>query len=249
MAEFVSGEGIYMATIKDLLSREAIRNTDRLMFLSDGVFAIALTILVLDIKLPASFDAFHFLPSQLLKALEGLQSNIFAYIISFIVIGLSWRAHNLIFRYVKRYDTNIFWLNLLLLLSVAFIPFPTAVLALGINIVSVVFYASCLTIAEGLEAALWIYAIRVRKNRLIDEDLNPHLIMYHSILFLVAPLVFLLSIGLAFIAPGVALLSWILLAVAEEGIGSIFRRRWARQEGKVTSGTPDERKSLDDGQK
>ena len=241
-----------MATIKDLLSREAIRNVDRLMFLSDGVYAIALTILVLDIKLPASFDTFRSLPSQLLndqllKALEGLQSNIYAYIISFIVIGLSWRAHNLIFHYVKRYDTNIFWLNLLLLLSVAFIPFPTSVLALGINEVSVVFYASCLTIAEGLEAALWIYATRVRKNRLIDEDLNPHLIMYHTILFLVAPIVFLLSIGLAFIAPTVALLSWILLAVAEEVVGSIFRRRWARQEGKVTSGISGERNSPEDG--
>ena len=241
-----------MATIKDLLSREAIRNVDRLMFLSDGVYAIALTILVLDIKLPASFDTFRSLPSQLLndqllKALEGLQSNIYAYIISFIVIGLSWRAHNLIFHYVKRYDTNIFWLNLLLLLSVAFIPFPTSVLALGINEVSVVFYASCLTIAEGLEAALWIYATRVRKNRLIDEDLNPHLIMYHTILFLVAPIVFLLSIGLAFIAPTVALLSWILLAVAEEVVGGIFRRRWARREGKVTSGISGELNFPEDG--
>ena len=171
-----------MAAFKDALSREAIRNADRLVLLSDGVYAIALTILVLDIKLPASFDTFLSLPSQLLnyqllKALEGLQSNIYAYIISFIVIGLSWRAHNLIFHYVKRYDTTVFWLNLLLLLSVAFIPFPTSVLALGINEVSVVFYASCLTIAEGLEAALWIYATRVRKNRLIDEDLNPQLIM------------------------------------------------------------------------
>jgi uncharacterized membrane protein len=223
-----------MASMKDLLSREAIRNSDRLVFLSDGVYAIALTILVLDIKLPASFDAFHFLPSQLLKALEGLQSNILAYIISFLVIGLSWRAHNLIFHYVKRYDTNIFWLNLLLLLSVAFIPFPTSVLALGINVVSVVFYASCLTIAEGLEAVIWMYATQIRKDRLIDEDLNPQLIRYHTILFLVAPVVFLLSIGLAFIAPGVAILSWILLAVAEEVIGSIFRRRWARQQGKVS---------------
>ena len=132
MAVFVLGEGIYMTPMKDLLSREAIRNVDRLVLLSDGVYAIALTILVLDIKLPASFDVFHFSTSMLLNALKGLQSNIFAYIISFIVIGLSWRAHNLIFFYVKRYDTNIFWLNL------------------GINVVSVVFYASCLTIAEGL---------------------------------------------------------------------------------------------------
>ena len=129
----------------------------------------------------------------------------------------------------------------------AFIPFPTSVLALGINVVSVVFYASCLTIAQGLEAALWMYATRIRKNRLIDEDLNPHLITYHTILFLVAPVVFLLSIDLAFIAHGVALLHCILLAVAEEVVGSIFRRRWVGQEGKATSGTAGERNSTDDG--
>lgn len=218
-----------MATFKDVLSREGIRNADRLVFVSDGVYAIALTILVLDIKLPASFDAFHITPSLLLKALAGLESNIFAYIISFIVIGLSWRSHTLIFHYVKRYDTNVFWLNLLLLLSVAFVPFPTSVVALGINVVSVVFYAICLTIVQGSEAILWLYATGVRKNRLVDEDLNPQLMLYHTISFLVAPAVFLLSIGLAFIAPGVALLSWILLAFIQEVISSIFRRRWARQ--------------------
>jgi uncharacterized membrane protein len=82
-----------MATMNDLLSREAFRNADRLVLLSDGVYAIALTLLILDIRLPASFDAIHFSPDQLLKALAGLRTNIFAYIISFIVIGLSWRAH------------------------------------------------------------------------------------------------------------------------------------------------------------
>ena len=246
MTDFVPGKEIYMADTEDELSREAIYNTDRLVFLSDGVYAIALTILVLDIRLPASFDVFSS-SSQLLKALMDLEPNIFAYIISFIVIGLSWRAHNLIFRYVKRYDTNIFWFNLLLLLSVAFIPFPTSVLARGINVVSVVFYASCLMIAEGLEAALWWYATRVRKDRLIDEDINPRLILYHTTLFLAAPIVFLISIGLALFAPRVALLSWILLAVVEGVIGRILRRRWARQQGKVTTATPGEHTSPDDG--
>jgi uncharacterized membrane protein len=220
-----------MATIKDVLSQESIKNTGRLVFLSDGVYAIALTILVLDIKLSPTIVLS---PEPLLHALEMLESSIFAYIISFIVIGLSWRAHNQIFHYVKRYDTNVFWLNLLLLLSVAFIPFPTSVLALGINVVSVVFYASCLTIAQGLEAALWIYVTRVSKSKLIDEDLNPHLVRYHTTLFLVAPVVFLLSIGLAFFAPVVAVLSWVLLAVVQEVTGSIIRRRWNRLESKMT---------------
>jgi uncharacterized membrane protein len=140
----------------------------------------------------------------------------------------------------------VFWLNLLLLLSVAFIPFPTSVLAVGINEVSVVFYASCLTIAQGLEAALWIYSTRAGNYRLIEEDVHPQLVRYHTILFLSVPGVFLLSIGLAFFAPYVAVLSWVLLALVEEVIGSILRRRWARQEGKVTSGTPDERNSPGD---
>lgn len=217
-----------MATIKDLLSHEALRNADRLVFLSDGVYAIALTILVLDIKLPISLNLSQ---EALLKALENLESNILAYIISFIVIGLSWRSHNLIFRYVKRYDTTVFWLNLLLLLSVAFIPFPTSVLALGINVVSVVFYASCLAIAQGLEAALWMYATRTRKYQLIEEDINPLLVRYHTILFLTAAVIFLVSIGLAFIAPVVAVVSWVLLALVQEVIGGVIRRRWARQEG------------------
>ena len=55
-----------MAVFEDQLSREAIRNADRLVFLSDGVYAIALTILVLDIKLPATFNVFHFSQIQLL---------------------------------------------------------------------------------------------------------------------------------------------------------------------------------------
>ena len=223
-----------MATIKELLSRETIKNADRLVFLSDGVYAIALTILVLDIKLPASFNVFNSSTNQLLKALEGLESNIFAYIISFIVIGISWRSHNLTFHYVKRYNTTVFWLNLLLLLSVAFVPFPTSVVALGINVVSVVLYASSLAIVQGLEAVLWIYAMGVRKYRLVEEDLDSRLIRYHTIMFLVAPCVFLLSIGLAFIAPVVAVLFWILLGVVQEVTGSIVRRRWARREGEAT---------------
>jgi uncharacterized membrane protein len=221
-----------MATMKELLSRESIRNADRLVFLSDGVYAIALTILVLDIKLPASFNVYQFSLSQLLKALEGLQPNIFAYIVSFIVIGLSWRSHNLTFHYVKRYNTTIFWLNLLYLLFVAFIPFPTSVLAVGINVVSVVFYASCLAIAQGLEAALWIYATRVHTYRLIEEDINPQLVTYHTILFLAAPIVFLLSIGLAFISPIVAVYSWVLLVLVSEVVGGILRRRWDSSVGK-----------------
>src|SRR5436305_14442486 len=81
---FCAWEEIYMAGIKDELSREAIYNTDRLVFLSDGVYAIALTILVMDIRLPASFDVFSS-SSQLLKALMDLVPNIFAYIISHMV--------------------------------------------------------------------------------------------------------------------------------------------------------------------
>ena len=70
-----------MATVKDLLSREAIRNVDRLMFLSDGVYAIALTILVLDIKLPASFGTFHISPSMLLNALILLCKTLLVFLL------------------------------------------------------------------------------------------------------------------------------------------------------------------------
>lgn len=92
-----------------------------LIFFSDAVFAIAITLLVLDIQLPAN--------AVFPGALSQIGSQIFAYVLSFFIIGSYWLAHHRLYQHIIRYDNRLLWLNLLLLLFVAFIPFPTRVAA------------------------------------------------------------------------------------------------------------------------
>src|SRR5437660_9370808 len=97
---------------------------DRLMFFSDGVFAIAITLLVLQITVPIPGLSEH----QLGDALRHLGPKYFGFVLSFLVIGRYWMAHHRVFEYIKRFDMPLVWLNLAFLLLIAFLPFPTAVL-------------------------------------------------------------------------------------------------------------------------
>ena len=93
---------------------------DRLIFFSDGVFAIAITLLMLNIQFPANVTKGDF-P----QALFNLESQIGAYVLSFFVIGSYWLSHHRLYQHVTGFDNRLLRLNLLLLLFVAFIPFPT----------------------------------------------------------------------------------------------------------------------------
>ncbi|MBV8117208.1 MAG: DUF1211 domain-containing protein, partial [Candidatus Eremiobacteraeota bacterium] len=101
-------------------------NKERFEAFSDGVFAFAITLLILGIVLPP----FKALPSeaQLRAALVGLWPNGLAYALSFAVIGIMWQNHHALFRLVARVDRMTVFLNLLLLAGTAFIPFATSVL-------------------------------------------------------------------------------------------------------------------------
>jgi uncharacterized membrane protein len=95
----------------------------RLEMFSDGVFAIVITILILNIHLPDETSTKH-----LGQALEDLAPNILAYVISFILIGLYWIAHHTSFHHIHKVNGVFLWLNMLLLLLVSFMPFPASLL-------------------------------------------------------------------------------------------------------------------------
>jgi uncharacterized membrane protein len=97
--------------------------TGRVEAFSDGVFAIAITLLVLDIKIEPEQYA------HLLRALLDEWSSYFAYVTSFFTVGSVWIAHHALFTRLKYIDAVLLRLNLLLLLVAAFLPFPTAVLS------------------------------------------------------------------------------------------------------------------------
>jgi uncharacterized membrane protein len=100
--------------------------TSRVEAFSDGVMAIAITLLVLDLKVPPAADAAD---GRLLQALLGRWPSYVAYLAAFLTIGIIWLNHHSFIAKIARFDARLHWLNLVLLLGVATLPFPTALVA------------------------------------------------------------------------------------------------------------------------
>ncbi len=110
----------FFSIIPRIINR--IMEKSRLEAFSDGVFAIVITLLILDIRFPE-------VPySQFATALVSVLPRILAYVMSFIIIGLYWVVHHNSMHAMKKTDRGFLWLNILLLLCVSFIPFPTSLL-------------------------------------------------------------------------------------------------------------------------
>lgn len=146
---------------------------ERLLFFSDAVFAIAITLLAIDINAPdlpagAARD-------ELPRRVFDLAPAIAAYVISFLVIGRYWIAHHRLFHYIVRYDGRLLWLNLLFLLAIGFLPFPPDLLSrYGDTPFAAACYAAFLAVVGLLLAALWAYA--AAGHRLVDRHLDRDLI-------------------------------------------------------------------------
>jgi TMEM175 potassium channel family protein len=180
---------------------------ERLMFFSDAVFAIAITVLVLDIHLPTGGNLAN--DGQLLSMLVGLWHKYLAYIISFWVIGLYWINHHRKFLHIKRFDHTLLSLNLLLLMVIAFIPFPTSVISENANLTATIFYALIMAVAGLVLALLWFYA--AYRHNLIDAQFNKQRRWREAAGSLVIAAIFLLSIGVVFISPGLVRVFWLLI--------------------------------------
>ncbi len=189
---------------------------DRVLFFSDAVMAIAITLLVVDLRVPDIVEsAAHQLGNSLHK--------IIGFAISFLVIGLFWMGHHRLFRYITALDRPIIFLNLLFLGTIAFLPYPTALLFASSTreVAPVVFYASCVAGAGLMELAVWLYAIRAKD--LVPASVSPSLRRAETAQILPVPVVFGLSIPVAFAAPSVAPFTWILLVPIGRVVPRIMR--------------------------
>jgi len=139
------------------------RGPERLEAFSDGVFAIAITLLVLEIRVPSADQLTD--PAELVKALGALWPSYVGYLVSFVTIGIIWANHHNLFRLVARVSHGLVLANLLLLLTVGFVPFPTALLAATLETpsaqIGVVVYAATFTAVAIAFNVLW-YEIRTR---------------------------------------------------------------------------------------
>ena len=136
-----------------------------------------------------------------------------SFVISFLAVGLYWMGHHRIFRHIVRWDERLIALNLFLLLFIAFIPYPAAMIGEhGGSQISLIFYAVTLGMAGLANLLIWLYATQGR--RLVPADLDPAVIRRHRRRGLVAPVVFFASIPLSFVSMDAAYYSWLLVGVA-----------------------------------
>jgi uncharacterized membrane protein len=182
---------------------------ERLIFFSDAVFAIAITLLALEIRLPANVNLES--NDALLAALLEIWPKYLSYAISFLVIGMYWMSHHRMFRFITRYDQRLIFLNLLLLMAVAFIPFPTSIIGEYGNRTATICYALTMALTGFLGGGIWLHANR--GGRLVTQRLAPAEFRHTLMRVLSPPLIFLLSIALAFYDASFAQYSWILIAV------------------------------------
>ena len=180
---------------------------ERLVFFSDAVFAIAITLLVLQIELPAGAEAFD--NRQLLDGLIAIWQKYLAYVISFLVIGTFWISHHRKFRLIHRYDGTLLLLNVLTLMFVAFLPFPSSVISINPNRTATIFYALIVALVALLMAVMWWYA--AWRGHLVDAGLDLRRRRLELAALLWTAGIFLMSMGIAFIGPDLAKLSWLLV--------------------------------------
>lgn len=175
---------------------------DRIAFFSDAVFAIAMTLLIFQLSVP------HGSLANLDQALAARAPKLFAFALSFLVLGQYWMAHHRIFRHVGRYDSGLMWLNLLYLLGVAFLPFPTALLGNYFHSGRAgLYYGLSLFEPSAIGSAMWFYA---RRRELLDDvpEATRRQIETRSV---VTPPLFLLGAFVALINVYLAVLCWLIL--------------------------------------
>jgi uncharacterized membrane protein len=183
--------------------------TIRIEAFSDGVFAIAITLLTLDIRPPEDTH-------NLAAGLVALWPNYLAYIISFLLIGLIWANHHAMFEHIARGDRVLLFLNTLLLMNAAFLPFVTAVLSLALRSGSglrtaVVLYGATLVVGGVFFNAIWAWARH--HHRLLGPSLTPAEAAAIGRRFIAGPVLYLLGAGLgaAFPAAGLVMFTGLIL--------------------------------------
>jgi uncharacterized membrane protein len=203
-------------------SGEDTSGLDRIMSFSDAIFAIVMTLLILDIPIPdiPPDSATAELSSRVLD----LWPQFFSYALSFMVIGTYWIAHHGTFQYFRSYDRVLMLLNLLFLLSISFVPFPTALLGeYGEQQFAVVLYALSLAVPRLLLALVWWYAM---KRNLLIESLDARISRYHLARSLTIPALFFISKIVSFFSVSAAILSWLLMFVVDTVLWRLEWYRW-----------------------
>ena len=176
---------------------------DRIALFSDAVFAIAITLLVIEIKVPAVNADRQLFDHEFNHALKEMIPEFIGFFISFIVIGNYWRAHHTIFGYVTDYNRKLISLNTWFLLTILCMPFTTALMSKYIYLQPYVFYCVNVIASGIIQLRLWHYIINP-KNK-VSAFIPEGMVQYKKYSAWVVIGCFLLSLALhPLIGPGFA---------------------------------------------
>ncbi|MFE0107399.1 TMEM175 family protein [Streptomyces sp. NPDC059009] len=177
--------------------------------MSDGIYAIAMTLLVLDVKVPDGLDT-----SGFRRALARLWPQVAAYVFSFYILATFWRDHRRLFLRVRRVDATLLRLTLASLGAIALLPFPTALLAeYRTQPLAVALYAAVITCTVALHLA--IAAVLWRHEHLQAEHISDQLARGVIRDLGATVIVFGLSVPVAFVSPLAAVCVWLSLIPAK----------------------------------
>ena len=182
---------------------------ERLTLFSDAIFAFAMTLLAVDIRVPEIPQAL--VSSQLTAELVNASSKIIGYGLSFFILASYWVFYHRIFAFIKRYDQPLVWLNILFLFFVALVPFPSDLIGRFFSQeVSIIIYSVVMALTGSMMVLIWRHASN--RNLLLGEGVSKHTIRHITIRTYTAPLLFFVSIPASFVlvqfTPAIWLLSW-----------------------------------------
>jgi uncharacterized membrane protein len=199
----------------------------RALAFSDGVFGVAITLLITTIDVPHVTGPN--LEHKLADALADLDSSVLSYFISFAVIGLMWMHHHRLFSRIRRLDTAALWLNLLSLSFIVLMPFTTELMGdYGDVSIAIAAYALNIALAVLAYTLLWWYCAA---RDMLGEHLTPAQLRYELVTRLFIVLGFLVSIPVAYASPRLAQWSWLLF-----GAGQGFLSSWLERTGRAPKG-------------
>jgi uncharacterized membrane protein len=186
------------------------KDLSRTTALTDGVIAIAITLLVLNIVVPNIRDAL--VSKELGSALWDLRPQVFGFILSFVVIGYYWMTHRLVFSYLRTIDVPMMMINFFFLLMIAFMPFVAALLADYVpDGLAVACYAGVMAVAGLSQLLMVVYPGKKEQFRVTVRPSHVRLIANKVA---VAPIIYLIMVPVAFLNGWVALGLLVLIPIA-----------------------------------
>lgn len=203
---------------------------DRISFFSDGVFAIAITLLIIEFKVPVIEHATDLV---LWHSLSHMGLKLVGFIISFFIVGYYWSVHHRIFGYVEKYTERLIWLNLYFLFTVVLLPFSSGLLGeytseSNLHIPYAI-YVFNIVLTALMNAVLWLY-VSDPKKQMLTHEISPERIRLGFYFTLVVPALFIVSFLVTFINPLIGrLIPALIPIVLRYGLNGLSKRAMEKE--------------------